>query len=66
MAFENILAEINLLLTEMEEQPDDARELQLMLHEKLAELRATGMPLPADLVELERRLAEELAGPEAE
>jgi hypothetical protein len=37
-----------------------------MLHEKLAELRATGMPLPADLVELERRLAEELAGPEAE
>ena len=62
MAFENILAEINLLLTEMESQPEDARELQLVLREKLSELRATGMPLPDDLVELARRLEEELAG----
>jgi len=66
MAFENILAEINLLLSEMDEQPEDAHELRLMLHEKLAELRATGMPLPADLVELERRLEEELGGGQAE
>lgn len=62
MAFENILAEINLLLSEMENQPEDARELQLALHEKLAEFRATGMPLPDDLVELERRLQNELTG----
>ena len=64
MAFENIIAEINLLLTEMETQPEDAHELQLALHEKLAELRATGMPLPDDLVELEKRLQHELSGRE--
>jgi len=63
MAFEDILAEINLLLTEMENQPEDAHELQLMLHEKLAEIRATGMPLPDDLVELEQRLLKDMAAP---
>ena len=62
MAFEELLAEINLLLTDMDTQPEDAHELQLMLHEKLAELRATGMPLPDDLVELEKCLQEELSG----
>ena len=62
MAFEEILAEINQLLTDMVHQPEDAHELQLRLHEKLAELRATGMPLPDDLVELEKRLQDELSG----
>lgn len=61
MAFETLLAEINLLLTEMETQPEDAHELQLTLHEKLSELRATGMPVPDDLAELEKRLEAELS-----
>ena len=62
MAFEELLAEINLLLTDMEHQPEDAHELRLVLHEKLAELKATGMPLPDNLVELDRRLQDELSG----
>ena len=62
MAFEDIIAEINLLLTEMETRPADAHELQLVLQEKLSEIRATGMPLPDDLVELEKRLEADLGG----
>ena len=59
MAFENTIIEINLLLEQFENQPEDAHELQQLLHEKLAELRAMGMPLPDDLVELEKRLQKE-------
>lgn len=62
MAFENIIAEINLLLEQFENQPEDAHELQQLLHEKLAEIRAMGMPLPDDLVVLEKRLQEEFLG----
>ena len=56
MSFEDIKAEINLLLVEMENQPQDLHELQEKVHEKLRELRAFGMPLPDDLVELEKTL----------
>jgi predicted nucleic acid-binding Zn-ribbon protein len=56
MAFEQIKAQISLLLEEMVNQPEDQHEVQEQLREKLNELRAMGMPLPADLVELEKRL----------
>ena len=56
MSFEDIKAEINLLLVEMENQPQDLHELQEKVHDKLRELRAFGMPLPDDLVELEKTL----------
>lgn len=56
MALETLKAQIGLLLSEMEERPEDAFELYEQVHEKLAEFRATGQPLPADLVELEHRL----------
>jgi len=62
MAFENTITEINLLLEQFENQPEDAHELQQLLHEKLSEIRAMGMPLPDDLVELEKRLQEEFLG----
>jgi predicted nucleic acid-binding Zn-ribbon protein len=58
MAFEQIKAQIALLLEEMIEQPEDAHEVHEQLREKLSELRAMGMPLPDDLVELEKRLDE--------
>jgi predicted nucleic acid-binding Zn-ribbon protein len=61
MAFEQLKAEIGLLLSEMENEPEDLHELLDQIHEKLAQMRATGMPLPADLVELERRLDEEFS-----
>lgn len=56
MAFEEIKAEFSLLFQEMEPQPQDLHELYEMLHEKLNEIRATGMPVPEDLRQLEDRL----------
>lgn len=56
MAFESIKAELDLLLAEMINQPQDVREIREQVREKLNELRAMGMPLPADLVTLEARL----------
>lgn len=56
MAFEDLQTDIALLFQQMVEQPDDAHELALQIREMLNELKATGMPLPDDLVELEARL----------
>jgi predicted nucleic acid-binding Zn-ribbon protein len=56
MAFEQLQAEISLLLNQINEQPEDLHELYEMLHQKLNEMRATGQPLPQDLVELEQKL----------
>lgn len=58
MALEQIKAQISLLLEEMVNQPEDGHEVHEQLREKLNELRAMGMPLPADLVALEKRLDE--------
>lgn len=60
MAFESLKAEIDILMAEMVNQPQDAQEIREQVREKLNELRAMGMPLPADLVELEKRLDAEL------
>ncbi|WP_404925796.1 hypothetical protein [Mesorhizobium sp. ORM16] len=60
MALESFKAQISLLLEEMVNQPEDVREVQEQLREKLREIRAMGMPLPADLVELERNLDADL------
>jgi hypothetical protein len=62
MAFERLKAEISLLVTQMENQPDDKHELYLQLREKLNEMRVTGMPLPEDLLQLERTLEAEFKG----
>ncbi|MBL4757121.1 MAG: hypothetical protein JKY32_05630 [Rhizobiales bacterium] len=56
MSFEDIQAEIALLINEMDTQPHDLHELQLQIHQKLSEMKAFGMPLPADLVALEKDL----------
>lgn len=56
MALEEIKARIALLLEEMVNQPEDEHEVLEQLREKLNELRAMGMPLPDDLVALEKRL----------
>ncbi|RAZ90092.1 MULTISPECIES: hypothetical protein [Mesorhizobium] len=60
MALESLKAQISLLLEEMINQPEDEHEIQEQLREKLRELRAMGLPLPADLVELEQRLDDDL------
>ena len=40
----------------MVDRPEDAHEIHERIRETLNELRAMGMPLPADLVELEKQL----------
>ncbi|MBL8791119.1 MAG: hypothetical protein JNM45_11505 [Rhizobiales bacterium] len=56
MALEELEAQINLLLTSIEENPEDIHELHELIRQKLAQIRALGLPMPADLVELEQRL----------
>ena len=59
MAFEELKAQIGLLLGEMNEQPEDLHELYQQIYQELNQLRATGMALPDDLVELEQKLLRE-------
>ena len=59
MAFEELKAQIGMLLGEMNNQPEDLHELYEFIHQKLNTLRATGMKLPDDLVALEQRLLAE-------
>jgi hypothetical protein len=59
MAFEELKAEIALLFSQMENQPEDRHELYLQIREKLNEMRAFGLPLPEDLVRLEQELEAE-------
>ncbi len=59
MAFEDLIAKINILLNDMEPQPHDAHELLEQVHLELNQLKATGQPLPDDLIRLERQLEKE-------
>ncbi|WP_072396506.1 hypothetical protein [Hyphomicrobium sp. CS1GBMeth3] len=63
MAFEDVKAEIGVLLTRMQNEPEDAHELYLQLWEKLNELKAYGLPIPEDLKELEEALSSDLDEP---
>lgn len=56
MAFDDLKAELALLINQMENQPEDRHELYLQICEKLNEMRAYGMPLPEDLVKFEEDL----------
>ena len=60
MAFDRLKTEISMLLTQMENQPQNLWELHEQILEKLNELRALNLPLPADLVELEKKLTRDL------
>lgn len=65
MAFDNLKMEISLLLTQMQNEPEDRHEIYLQIREKLNELKAVGMPLPDDLVKLEHDLEAEFASEQA-
>jgi hypothetical protein len=58
--FEQFKVQIAMLMDEITKNPHDAHQLQESLREKLTEMRALGLPLPEDLVELERYLEEDL------
>ena len=59
MAFDDLQAEIANLINQMEDQPEDRHELYEQIRERLNEMRAYGMPLPQDLVDLEKALEAE-------
>lgn len=56
MAFEELKAQIAVLLASLEDNPEDAHEMHELIRQRLEQIKAMGMPLPSDLVELERRL----------
>jgi hypothetical protein len=59
MAFEDLIVKINLLLSQMQNNPEDAHEMLEQVHLELNQLKATGQPLPNDLVRLEKQLEQE-------
>lgn len=61
MAFEDKEAEIGLLLTRMQNEPENRHELYQQVMQQLNQLKAYGMPLPEDLVRLEKGLEAEFA-----
>lgn len=62
MDIEDVKAELGILLTDMQNQPEDRHELYMQLLERLNEMkRAYGMPLPDDLLKLEAELEAEFA-----
>ena len=63
MALEDLQAQISLLVSQINNQPEDVHELYELLHQKLNELRLTGQPLPKDLIDLEKRMLEEFPKP---
>jgi len=65
MAFEDLKAELALLINQMENQPEDRHELYLQVREKLNEMRAFGMPLPEDLVKFEEELERQFKAEES-
>lgn len=61
MDMDDVKAELGILMTRMQNEPQDRHELYLMIMEKLNEMKAYGMPLPEDLVKLEAALEAEFA-----
>ncbi len=59
MAFEELKAQIGMLLGQLTNPPEDLHELYEQIHQELNTLRATNQALPADLLELEQRLLKE-------
>ena len=63
---QEIEATLSLLLDEMEGEQGRSHEIYLRLVQILDAMRATGMPLPEDLVEMERDMAAEFEEETAE
>jgi hypothetical protein len=54
--FENLKTAITMILDEIAARPTDRHVLQEELREKIAEMRAMGMPVPEDIEALETAL----------
>jgi hypothetical protein len=53
---EHLQAQIAVLLQGLEDNPEDAHELHNLIRQHLEQIKAMGLPLPADLAQLESRL----------
>jgi hypothetical protein len=56
MAFDDLDAELALLINQIDTPPDNPHDLYLRIMEKLNEFKALGLPLPDDLVRVEKEL----------
>lgn len=56
MPLEEFRIQIAMLMDAITNQPEDMHEAQESLREKLMEMQSLGLPLPADLVDLEKYL----------
>jgi len=63
MALDELQSQISLLVSQINNQPEDVHELYELLHQKLNELRGTGQPLPQDLIDLEKKMLKEFPRP---
>lgn len=64
MAFEDLKAEMQILMERVNDESEDRMELYERLREMLNETRAFGIQAPEDLKILEKQLEAELFGPE--
>ena len=62
MAFEDLEAEVGILLGRVNDESEDRMEIYERLREMLNEMRAFGMRAPDDLKTLEKQLEAELFG----
>jgi len=60
MAFEDWKVRLHMLLEEATHQPADLHELQEELREEVAKFNAQGLPVPSDLMALEKALEDRL------
>ncbi len=59
MDIDELRAELSILIDAMEGEQGDKHEIYLRIREMLANMRALGMPLPSDLMQLEKDLEAE-------
>ena len=65
MALEELQAQIAYLLTSIEDNPEDVHELHELIRQKLAQFTALGLPLPEDLVDMQKKLEADFETPQA-
>lgn len=58
---EELEAELSILLTELEGEPEDAHEMYLRLKQLIGNMKAFGLAVPGDLERLEREMDAEFS-----
>lgn len=64
MSFDDIQAEIGLLMSQLTDMPEDEHEVLMRLHTLINTLRAEGLPVPEDLKDLEAELDAKFSPPD--